>query len=85
MTTRRLNGATVRALLSALGISQANLATRIYKDTSYVSRIISGAKNPSDATTRAIADVLGVPLDAITYVIPACSRECCIADTASAA
>lgn len=72
MTTRRLNGATVRALLSALGISQANLATRINKDTSYVSRILSGEKRCSDATTRAIADVLGVSLDAITYVIPEC-------------
>lgn len=74
MTTRRLNGATVRALLSVIGLTQADLASRIMKDTSYVSRILAGHKTCSDKTTRAIADVLGVTLDAITYVIPECPR-----------
>lgn len=67
---RLLNGNTVRALREAIGIPQQDLALRCGLKPPYMCQIEAGSKQPSPAKQRAIADTLGVPLDAITYVLP---------------
>ena len=69
MTTRRINGATVRALRDALGIAQGDLAMRIGVHPAYLSNIERGVKQPSPATVRRLADAMGVTVDAITYAV----------------
>lgn len=66
---RRLNGESVKALRKALGISLRTLSTDIGRNPGFISRVERGIYNPSDATMVAIAKRLGVPLDAITYVV----------------
>lgn len=70
MAERRLNGAAVRAIRSALGISQADLAARIRKSPGYLSRLEQGVQS-SDAPKiqRDVADALGVSLEAVTYPV----------------
>jgi transcriptional regulator with XRE-family HTH domain len=65
---RKTNGATIRALREALGISQASLAARAKLSKSYLCEVELGSYQPTMARVQRIADVLGVPLDAITYV-----------------
>lgn len=66
-TTRVINGAAVRAIREPLGIQQDDLAARVGISASYLSRIETGVEKPGlNPTARKIADVLGVPLAAIT-------------------
>lgn len=71
MSTRKVNGASIRAIREALGIKHGDLALRCGFTPSYLSHIESGAKQPSSAMARRLADELGVPLDAITYTVVA--------------
>jgi len=70
MQTRQLNGATVRELREALGISQGDLAARIGITRPTLSNIERRVHGVRPVTCRKIADALGVPLDAITYPVP---------------
>jgi transcriptional regulator with XRE-family HTH domain len=70
MTTRALNGATVRTLREVLGITQRDLAARIGispASLSNIERSVPGASGP--LMPRRIADALGVTIDAITYPV----------------
>ena len=67
---RKTNGATVRVIRAALGISQTDLAARAGISKPAMSQIESGAIQPAAPTARRIAEGLGVPLDAITYPVP---------------
>jgi len=69
MTSRKINGATVRALREALGIKHGDFALRCGFTPSFLSHVEAGAKQPSAAVARKIADELGVPLDAVTYPV----------------
>lgn len=71
MTERRINGAALRAIRSALGVSQVDLAARCgWVDGSHVNRIESGAvKEVTPKVQRLLADGLGVSLEAITYPV----------------
>ena len=69
MTTRRLNGASVRAIREALGIAHGDLALRLEISAGYLSNLEKGAKQPSPQVLRRIADELGVPVDAISHVM----------------
>lgn len=69
MSTRKVNGSSIRAIREAVGIKHGDLAVRCGFTPSYLSHIESGAKQPSAAMARRLADELGVPLDAITYVV----------------
>lgn len=66
---RRTNGATIREVRKALGISQRSLAARTGVSAPAMCQFESGAAQPSPATVKRIADELGVPLDAITYPV----------------
>lgn len=71
MTQRLVLGPAVKALRIAYGIKQSDLAVSCDITPGFLSNLESGRKQPSPAKARELADRLGVPLDAITYVIPA--------------
>lgn len=70
MTSRALNGATVRVLREALGISQKDLAARAEISQGALSNIEQGMHGSKPTTNRRIADAMGVALEAITYPVP---------------
>lgn len=70
MTQRLILGPAVKALREAYGIKQSDLAIRCDITPGFLSNLESGRKQPSASKAREIAGQLGVPLDAITYVIP---------------
>lgn len=71
MRTRLAHGPAIRAIREALGIKHGVFAVDCLISPGYLTNIEKGAKQPSPAVTRAIADRLGVTVDAITYVVTA--------------
>lgn len=71
MNTRALNGATVRVLREALGISQRDLAARAGITQGALSNIEHGKSGATPVLCRKLADGMGVSLEAITYPAPA--------------
>ena len=69
MSNRRLNGAAVKALREALGISLRTMAKDIDRNPGFISRAERGLDHVSPTTQVAIAKRLGVSLDAITYTV----------------
>lgn len=69
MTTRALNGATVKQVRELLGISQRELAARCEITQGALSNIERGIHGTTPQTNRRLADELGVPLDSITYPV----------------
>jgi transcriptional regulator with XRE-family HTH domain len=69
MTTRAVNGATVKVIREALGISQRDLAARCDISQGALSNIERGIHGTSPETNRKIADSMGVPLESITYPV----------------
>lgn len=74
MRKRQANGPAIRAIRELLGVSISAFAPRSGVSQGYMSRVELGDKQPSPTVLRAIADQLGVPLDAISYVIPECEH-----------
>ena len=72
---RRLNPPAVKALLGTLGVTQVELSRRTDKTEGWISHVLAGRKSASVTLQRAIADALGVPLDAITYPVAADERD----------
>lgn len=72
MRKRTAHGAAIRAIREAIGIPVGVFATRCVISQGYMSNIELGAKQPTPEVLRKIATELGVPLDAISYVIPDC-------------
>lgn len=70
MATRMTHGPAIKAIREALGKRQEAVATACEIHSGYLSNIEKGAKQPSPAIARRIADELGVPLAAITYSVP---------------
>lgn len=75
MRKRIVHGAAIRAIREAVGVSVSALAPRCDVSQGYLSRVELGDKQPSPQVLRNIADQLGVSLDAISYVLPACGHE----------
>lgn len=74
MRKRQANGPAIRAMRELLGLSVSALAPRCDVSQGYLSRVELGDKNPSPTVLRNIATALGVPLDAISHVIPGCAN-----------
>ncbi len=70
MTTRAINGAAVRELRDALGLSQRDLAARCDITQGALSNIETGKFAASPVMARKLADGMGVSLAAITYPVP---------------
>jgi transcriptional regulator with XRE-family HTH domain len=69
MHTRKVNGQTIKALRKALGITQDDLAISCDVTPGYLSNVEAGKKQCSETLMTALAARLGVPKDAISYVI----------------
>ena len=67
MATRVINRQAVKEFRTLLGIEQTELAARCGITQSALSRIETGVRSPSPRVIRALADQLGVSLDAITF------------------
>lgn len=70
MAHRRINGAAIRELRTAYGISQKDFAQDVGISASYLCRIETEYDQPPmGPTIKKMADRLGVALDAITYPV----------------
>jgi transcriptional regulator with XRE-family HTH domain len=67
--SRKANGAAIRSIRRAVGLSQQTLAERIGVSAVAVSLVERGGGMRVENLRKA-ADVLGVPLDAITIPVP---------------
>ena len=67
---RKTNGLAIASLRKALGIPQRTLAARAGISAAYLSQIEHSERQPPPAVIRALADELGVAVDAITYPVP---------------
>lgn len=67
---RELNHSAVRVMRELVGLSGRELARRCGLSEGSMSNIEHGLHKVAPDTQRKIADVLGVPLDSITIVIP---------------
>lgn len=74
MRKRLTNGPSIRAIRELLGVSISAFAPRCGVSQGYLSHVELGGKQPSPTVLRAIADQLGVSLDAISYVLPSCEH-----------
>lgn len=64
-------GPAVRCIREAKGVKLDVLATRAGINFGYLSRVERGQRNASLEKIEAIAAALGVPIDGISYVLPA--------------
>lgn len=71
MQTRRLNGASVRAIREALGVRHGEFARRCEIDPGYLTKLEVGARQPSPSVMKRIALGLGVSLEAVSYPVVA--------------
>lgn len=72
MNSKRLtHGGAVRAIREALGIRHGEFAIRCGITPGYLTNVEAGRKQPSAAVASVISKQLAVPLDAITYAVPA--------------
>lgn len=74
MSQRIAHGAAIRAIREAVGVSISAFAPRCGVSQGYMSRVELGDAQPSATVPRAIADQLGLSLDAVSYVIPDCGH-----------
>lgn len=63
----RLNGTAVQVIRELTGLNKTAFAERAEMSLGYISRLESGARQPSAANLRKIASALRVPVEAITY------------------
>lgn len=74
MRQRRFHGPAARALREAIGISVSAFAPRVDCTQGYMSNVELGHKQPTVEFMARVARELGVPLDAVSYVIPECEH-----------
>lgn len=66
------HGAAIRAIREGRGISISAFAPRVDVTQGYMSNVELGHKQPTTEFLARVARELGVPLDAVCYVHPAC-------------
>ena len=69
MSYRKTHGPAIRAIREALGLRHGVFAVQCEITPGYLTNIEKGVKQPSPAVASAIANRLGVPLDAIQYTV----------------
>lgn len=69
MSYRKTHGPAVRAIREALGLRHGVFAVQCEITPGYLTNIEKGIKQPSPAVAAAIANRLGIPLDAIQYTV----------------
>lgn len=74
MSKRVAHGPAIRAIRELLGISVSAFAPRVDCTQGYMSNVELGHKKPTVEFLARVARELGVPIDAISYVIPDCEH-----------
>lgn len=69
MATRKLNGASLKALRIANKVPQGVLAARLNISQGYLSNLEKGAKQPGPILLRRLADEIGEDIEAISYTV----------------
>lgn len=69
----RMLGPAVKAMRELAGIKQSDLAIACDISPGFLSNIEAGREQPSPVVARAMANRLGVPIDAISYALPDCA------------
>lgn len=72
---RQAHGLAIRAIRELSGISISAFAPRVGVTQGYMSNVELSHKTPTVEFLARVARELGVPLDAISYVIPDCGHE----------
>lgn len=72
---RKAHGRAIRAIREALGIPVGEFAVRCLVSQGYMTNIEIAGRTPTPDVLRKIAEQLGVPLDAISYVCEECARN----------
>ena len=75
MSKRVAHGAAIRAIRETVGVSISAFAPRVDVTQGYMSNVELGHKQPTVEFMSRVARELGVPLDAVSYVIPSCEHE----------
>lgn len=75
MRKRVAHGPAIRAIRTLTGVPVGEFATRVMVSQGYMSNIELGRKQPTPELLRRIADALGQPLDAISYVLVSDQEE----------
>lgn len=75
MSKRHAHGPAIRAIREATGVSISAFAPRVDCTQGYMSNVELGHKQPTVEFLSRVARQLGVPLDAVSYVIPDCEHE----------
>lgn len=75
MSKRVAHGPAIRAIRELLGVSVSAFAPRVDCTQGYMSNVELGHKQPTTEFLSRVARELAVPIDAISYVIPACEHE----------
>ena len=70
MPKREVNREALRAIRELTGVEQSDLAARCGITQGHLSNIEAGRRAASPRVIRALADQLGVSIDAITLVVP---------------
>lgn len=76
------HGSAIRAIREGRGISISAFAPRVDVTQGYMSNVELGHKQPTTEFLARVARELGVPLDAVCYVHPACPTCAPVAVTA---
>lgn len=74
MSKRVAHGPAIRAIRETTGASISAFAPRVGVTQGYMSNVELGHKQPTVEFMARVAQALGVPLDAVSYVIPACQN-----------
>lgn len=74
MSKRLAHGAAIRAIREMSGVSISAFAPRVNVTQGYMSNVELGHKIPTVEFMSKVARELGVPLDAISYVVPMCDH-----------
>jgi transcriptional regulator with XRE-family HTH domain len=75
MSKRVAHGPAIRAIRELLGISVSAFAPRVDCTQGYMSNVELGHKQPTIEFLARVARELGVPIDAISYIVPVCEHE----------
>jgi transcriptional regulator with XRE-family HTH domain len=75
MSKRVAHGPAIRAIREATGVSISAFAPRVGVTQGYMSNVELGHKVPTVEFMSRVAQALGVPLDAVSYVLPICDHE----------
>lgn len=75
MSKRLAQGPAIRAIRERSGLSVSAFAPKVGVTQGYMSNVELGHKTPTVEFLSRVARELGVPLDAVSYLVPDCNHS----------